>query len=160
MLIFNFSTVAVLWFGGNLFFNNNIQIGEIVAFTNYLLQLMMSLVIAGMLVMSISRAVVSGGRIMEVFDTNPDIQDKKDAINIEHIKGDISFEHVYFSYDDTEEWVLKDINLNIKPGELVGVIGATGSGKSTLVQLIPRLYDVDKGKVTIDGIDVRDIKER
>lgn len=160
MLTLNFATVAVLWFGGNLFFGNNIQIGEIVAFTNYLLQLMMSLVIAGMLIMSVSRAVVSGKRIMEVFDTNPEIQDKKDAIRIEHVKGDVSFEHVYFSYDDTEEWVLEDVNFNIKAGELVGVIGATGSGKSTLVQLIPRLYDVDKGKVTIDGIDVKDIKEK
>lgn len=155
--IMNVSIVAVIWFGGLETWNNNINLGDLIAFINYATQVLFSLMMVAMLLMNVSRAKASAERINEVMETDADI---KDSINLKEASvkiGKVVFNEVCFAYDkDGEELVLKDINLTAEPGQTVAILGATGSGKSTLVNLIPRLYDVNKGRVLIDGMDVKE----
>lgn len=158
MLCVNFGIVASLYFGGRSVIAGSLEVGQIVAFINYLLQILVSLLISGMLLMNVSRAIVSVERIIEIHDLNTDITYNTKAMDT--INGTVTFDHVYFKYADDEEYVLKDINFTAQRGETVGIIGLTGSGKSTLAQLIPRLYDASKGKVLIDGRDIKDFSEK
>lgn len=160
MLLVNLGTVGVLWWGGLLVQSGQVHVGQILAFINYLMQLLHSLMMVGMLVMRITRADASAERILEVLDTRPSVVDLPDAAPLTEVSGRIEFENVTFSYDgDGGEPVLRDISLSIEPGETVAIIGATGSGKSTLVHLIPRLYDVTSGRVLLDGRDVRTLRQ-
>ena len=159
-MIMNFTTVAVLWFGGKLVMGGNMLSGDLVAFLTYINQILMSLTMVTMLFMMSSRALASAKRINEVLDEKVDIEDSHSAVADKIVTdGKIEFENVTFRYyKNSEGSVLENINLTIEPGQTVGVIGSTGCGKTTLVSLIPRLYDTDKGSVKVDGTDVRDYK--
>ena len=157
-LAMNITTLLVVWNGGNLVINGGMQIGDLSAFTTYIVQILMSLMMLSMLIMQMSRAMASSKRICEVLDTKADLSDDKSAHKDSVISnGKIEFKNVSFRYyKNRKENVLDNISFTINPGETVGIIGTTGSGKSSLVQLIPRLYDVNEGAVLIDGVDVRD----
>ncbi|MBQ4598665.1 MAG: ABC transporter ATP-binding protein [Clostridia bacterium] len=158
MLVMNLTTLAVVWFGGNMVLGDTLPYSDFNALLTYINQILMSLMMVTMLFMNASRAAASAKRIGEVLDETPDINDDSAAhkdISVQH--GAIEFKNVHFRYyKNSPDCVLKNINLNIRAGETLGVIGGTGSGKSTLVSLIPRLYDTDSGEVLIDGVNVRD----
>lgn len=158
----NLGIVAILWFGGKSAINNALPIGSLVAFINYLSQLLVALIIASLLFMNFTRAMVSAKRVENIMNATSDVVFMNTSKNADDIRGDIIFENVSFDYDETdgfEEYALKDVNLHIKEGEFVGIIGATSSGKSTLVNLIPRFYDPTSGKVLLDGVDIRNYNE-
>jgi ATP-binding cassette subfamily B protein len=159
MLIMNFSVVAVIWFGGIQVSNGTMNVGEIMAFINYLTQILFSLMMITMMIANYSRAKVSADRINEVLNANIDITDAEDA-SVEPIKnGRVVFENVSFRYPGASgNPVLKNISFTANPGETVAILGATGVGKSSLVNLIPRLYDVTEGRILIDGRDIKSIK--
>jgi ATP-binding cassette subfamily B protein len=134
------------------------KVGQLIAFVNYLMRTLRSLMFVSMLVMRVARAEASAERIQEVMDTDPRVKNRPDAVDAFVPQGRVAFEGVTFSYDqDGREPVLKDISFVAEPGQTVAILGATGSGKSSLVQLIPRFYDVTEGRVTIDGMDVREL---
>lgn len=157
-LIMNLTTVSVLWLGGRLVMNGQMLDGDLIAFITYITQILMSLVMVTMMFMFSSRAIASAKRIKEVLDEKIDITDVDAAQSNLHVQsGRVEFKNVSFRYYKTSPGkVLDNINLTIEPREIVGIIGSTGCGKTTLVSLIPRLYDVDEGQVLIDGVDVRD----
>lgn len=155
-IIMQFAVVAVLWFGGNMFTVGGIETGDIMAFINYLTQIMFSLTMSVMLFINFSRAKVSADRINEVFDTKPSITDAQDAKDFGN--HSVEFKNVYFRYHKSGQWVLEDISFKAEAGETVGIIGATGSGKSTLAMLIPRLYDVSEGEILIGDVNVKNLK--
>ena len=155
-LIMNLSVVAVLWFGGNYVNNGSLEIGKIMAFINYLVQIMGSLNMLVMIIINFSRAKVSAERINEVLDIESSIKDRENAEKIENF--DVEFKDVYFKYNKDGEYVLKDISFKASEGEKIGIIGPTGSGKSSLISLIPRLYDTTSGSVMIGNKDVRSLK--
>ena len=158
LFIINLSVLGVVWFGGQQAIAGTFTVGELLAFTNYLLTSIFPLLFLAIMASQISAANASAQRIYEVLDFDPKVQEKLNAIVLQDVKGKVSFENVFFSYsEDFGEPVLNDINLVAEPGETVALLGATGSGKTTLVNLIPRFYDVNKGRVTIDDIDVRDV---
>lgn len=158
MLAMNITTISVVWFGGNMIIAGNMPVGDLTAFTTYIVQILMSLMMMAMVFLNSSRALASIKRINEVLDTVIDLTDECAAQPETDVEeGKIEFKHVNFRYyKDTEEWVLQDINLTILPGQTVGIIGPTGCGKTSLVSLIPRLYDADEGMVCVDGVDVKD----
>lgn len=156
MLVLNASIVAVLWFGGVQSWNGGLPVGQLIAFINYITQLLMSMLMLSNMLTFFSRAKVSADRENEVFSTISEITEvanaKKDAIH----NGRIVFDNVSFAYDPTDEnLVLDGINFTAEPGETVAILGATGTGKSSLVSLIPRFYEVSSGSITIDGSDTR-----
>ena len=162
MLAMNITTLAVVWTGGRQVLAGTMPVGDLTAFTTYIVQVLMSLMMLAMVLLQSSRAVASLKRITEVLDTEVDLTDedsgRKDAVIT---RGDISFRDVSFSYyKNSAEKVLSHISFEIKAGETVGIIGSTGCGKTSLVQLIPRLYDTDEGGVYVDGIDVREYSLR
>ncbi|MDF2937295.1 MAG: transporter [Paenibacillaceae bacterium] len=154
-LLLNGTIVTVLWLGGNLFWDKALPIGDLVAFINYVTQLLSSLLMVGMMLANISRATASSERIVEVLETVPEIKSPERVVAERIRKGQIEFDRVGFAYDGGEQ-VLRDISFTVQPGETLAILGATGSGKSTLVSLIPRLYEAEEGQVLVDGIDVRD----
>jgi ATP-binding cassette, subfamily B, multidrug efflux pump len=155
MLTVNLGIVAVLWIGGFGVTNGNVQVGHIIAFINYMTQILFSLMMISMVFNMFVRAKTSAVRISEVFAQEDDLSWKDEMSEDPVEQGKIEFDHVFFSYEGTSgEPVLKDINLTIVPGETVGIIGSTGSGKSTLVGLIPRFYDVSAGSIKVDGEDI------
>lgn len=161
MLITNLATVAVLWLGGIKVQNGTLQIGELIAFINYLTRIMMSLVMIAFNLIAFSRGKVSADRIREVLMEEPDIVDPAEnrgstSQEPKITRGEVVFENVTFSYSPDGEPVLKNISFTAEPGETVAILGETGSGKTTLVSLIPRLYDPQEGRILIDGIDVRE----
>ncbi len=157
-LVMNLSVVAVLWAGGYMAIKGSLEIGKIMAFINYLTQILSSMMIVVMISMNITRAKVSADRLVEVLDTEPSITDGAGSDRREELPNyDIVFDNVSYRHSDTGEWALKYINLTFRQGETIGVIGATGCGKTTLVSLIPRLYDATRGRVMIGGKDVRDL---
>ncbi|MCB9116819.1 MAG: ABC transporter ATP-binding protein [Caldilinea sp.] len=160
MFTLNVGVVAALWFGGVKVQQGELQVGQVIAFINYLTQTLMALTMVSMLVMRISRAEASAVRIDEVLASTPHVQDRTDATGDAVTHGRVAFEQVRFAYNgDEEEPVLKAIDFVAEPGETVAILGATGSGKSSLVHLIPRFYDVSGGRITIDGVDVRDLDQ-
>ena len=158
MLLMNFTSMAVVWFGGNQVIAGKMPVGDFSAFLTYITQILMSLMMLSMLFMNSSRALASGRRVKEVMTEQIDLTDEDAAHKDARVeKGDIEFRNVSFRYyKNSEHPVLSDINLKIKAGQTVGIIGSTGCGKTTLVSMIPRLYDVDAGQVLVDGIDVKD----
>ena len=158
MLFMNLTTLVVVWLGGNQILGGKMQVGDLTAFTTYIVQVLMSLMMLAMVFLQSSRAFASGRRINEVMDTQVSLTDDHAAYPEAVVKsGKIEFQNVSFRYyKDSAEKVLDQINLTIEPGQMIGIIGSTGCGKTTLVSMIPRLYDVDEGKVLVDGIDVRD----
>ena len=159
MTIFmNLTTLAVIWFGGNIVLSNGMKIGELAAFITYVTQILFSLMMVTMMLMMSSRALASARRISDVLDEKVDLNDETAAHpDLTVQKGEITFEDVTFRYyKDSTDPVLDHIDLKIAAGSTVGIIGSTGCGKTSLVSLIPRLYDVDAGAVKIDGVDVRD----
>ena len=160
MFIINLGIIGVVWFGGNLVISDTLTVGQIVAFINYLLSTMIYLMLVAMIAGLASAAEASASRISEVLESTPHIQDLPNARPISNVKGRVVFENIAFSYNSNgNEPVLKGINLVAEPGETVAILGATGSGKSTLVQLIPRFYEVTEGRVTLDDIDIRKITQ-
>lgn len=159
MLIMNLSIAAVLWFGGIQVRGGAIKVGEIMAFINYMTLILFSLLMVTFVLIMFSRAKASAQRISEVLETRQDIAEIEGASNESVSRGDIAFENVSFRYEGASgDMVLKNISFEIKSGETVAILGSTGSGKSTLVSLIPRLYDVTEGSVTVDGRDVRSMR--
>ncbi|RXI47789.1 ABC transporter ATP-binding protein [Clostridium tetani] len=156
-LIINAAMIAALWIGAVNVSKGTIQIGQIMAFLNYLIQILISLMMIAMIFVHITRAVPSMERTIEVLDTEITIKDNPNSKELDNIKGELEFKNVSYSYNE-DDLVLKNINFKIESGSKVGIIGSTGSGKSTLVKLIGRLYDVSSGEILIDGVDVRDIK--
>ncbi|MCI8774778.1 MAG: ABC transporter ATP-binding protein [Lachnospiraceae bacterium] len=154
----NVTVIAVVWFGGNQILNGTMQVGDLTAFTTYVTQILMSLMMLAMVLLQSSRAVASSRRISEVLDTEIDLTDEASTCTDRIVtEGKIEFRHVSFRYyKNNQEKVLDDIHFVIEPGQTVGIIGSTGSGKTTLVQMIPRLYDVDEGDVMVDGVSVKE----
>ena len=151
--------VCILWFGGNFIHGGTMQVGQLAAFLSYVLQILNSLMMISNVFLMLSRSMTSVSRIAEVMDETPGIADHGGSLRVEH--GEIDFEHVYFKYQQSaKESVLSDINLHVGAGWTVGILGGTGSAKSSLVQLIPRLYDVSAGSLRIDGRDVREYPVR
>ena len=149
------SIIAILWFGGNMVNAGTLTVGELTSFFTYSFQILISLMMISMVLMMISRSVASAERIIEVLEEEPDIVDPINPV-IKVDNGDIEFRNVDFKYeDDSDELNLSNINLKIKSGQTVGIIGGTGSAKTSLVQLIPRLYDVCNGEVLVGGVNVR-----
>ena len=155
-LIMNLTVVAVLWFGGNMVNTGSLEIGKIMAFINYLLQIMGSVVMVINIMLTFSRASASATRINEVFETESSIKYKEDNVDIENF--DIEFKNVSFRYNEHSENVLEDISFKAKQGETIGIIGSTGCGKSSFVNLIPRLYDATEGEILIGGTNIKNIK--
>jgi len=160
MLAINLGVVGAIWFGGRQVTLGNMKVGQIMAFINYLLQTLRSLMMVSMLLIQVSRAQASSDRVLEVLDSDPEVLDKPDALRAFTPHGRVTFQHVTFSYDgDSQDPVLKDISFVAEPGQTIAILGATGSGKSSLVHLIPRFYDVTEGQVIIDDVDVRSISK-
>lgn len=157
-LAMNIATLCLVWFGGRKVIMGSIPVGDITAFITYITQILVSLTMLAMVFLQSARAVASLKRIKEVLNTEVDLHDENSKHKDKRIEmGKVSFNNVSFKYyKDNEEKVLDNINFDISAGEIVGIIGSTGCGKTTLVQMIPRLYDVDEGEVLVDGINVRD----
>lgn len=155
-LIMNLSVVAVLWFGGNMVSTQSLEVGKIIAFVNYMIQIMHSTVMVINLMMNFSRAKASADRINKILNIESSIKEKEEAKDLEGY--DVEFKQVYFKFNEESENVLEDISFTIKEGERIGIIGPTGSGKSTIISLISRLYDIDRGEILIGGINVKDLK--
>lgn len=160
MLIMNLTTVLIVWIGAKQVGAMNMQVGDMMAFIQYAMQIIMSFLMISMMFIMIPRASVSGDRVAEVLETELAIRDPKEEKTFKQpVKGIVEFKNVDFAYPGAEEAVLHDISFTARPGETTAFIGSTGSGKSTLINLIPRFYDVTKGAITIDGIDVRDLSQ-
>ena len=157
-LAMNITVMAVVWFGGRQIIVGSMPVGDLTAFTTYVTQILMSLMMVSMIFIQGSRAMASSRRILEVLDTKVDLNDEEASMTDKKVeKGEIEFRHVGFRYyKKHKNNVLQDINFVAHPGEVIGIIGSTGSGKSSLVQLIPRLYDCDEGEVLVDGVNVKE----
>jgi len=158
LLLINLGTAAVVWFGGYQVISGTLTMGAVVASVNYLLSTMFPLLMMSMMMGPLSAAQASAGRIQEVFDSDPEVQSRPQAHALTDATGRVAFENVCFSYSqDCHEPVLNKVNLVAEPGQTVAILGATGAGKSSLIHLIPRFYDATEGRVTLDGVDVRDM---
>ena len=157
-LAMNITTLVVVWTGGNFVVGGSMGVGELTAFTTYITQILMSLMMVSMLFLQLSRAMASFSRLGEVIETDVDLTDEMSSQKDKKVtEGRVEFKNVSFKYyEKRKENVLENISFTAEPGEIVGIIGTTGSGKSSLVQLIPRLYDVTKGEVLVDGINVKE----
>ena len=158
MLLMNATTLGVVWFGGKQILAGTMPVGDLTAFTSYIVQILMSLMMLAMVLLQSSRALASLHRIMEVLDTDVTLTDEGCAQPDKMVEsGKVEFRDVTFRYyKENKEPVLSNINFSIESGQVLGIIGSTGSGKTTLVQMIPRLYDVDQGAVLVDGVNVKD----
>jgi ATP-binding cassette subfamily B protein len=159
MLVMNFTSLAVLWFGGIFISKGNMDLGALSAFTQYAMQIMFSMLMLSLMFIMVPRAQAAAVRINEVLETNPGITDKEDVKETFMKKGYVEFKDVTFTYQGAEQPALRDISFSAKPGEVTAIIGSTGAGKSTLINLIPRFYDIDSGSVLIDGVDVRGMSQ-
>ena len=158
MLAMNVTTIAVVWYGGNMIIAGDMPVGDLTAFTTYIVQILMSLMMLSMVFLQSSRSMASIKRINEVMNTEIDLNDDMAAEKTKRVElGKVEFRNVSFGYHGPEgKPVLENISFTAEPGQVLGIIGATGSGKTSLVQLIPRLYDATEGQILIDGTDVRD----
>jgi ATP-binding cassette, subfamily B, multidrug efflux pump len=157
MLVFNASSVAVLWVGASRVDSGQIEIGALTAFTQYLLQILMSIMMATFMLMMVPRAAVSSERIAEVFDTESSVASPRQPRTSTTERGTVELRNVQFKYPGAELPVLRDVSLRAEPGRTTAIIGSTGAGKSTLLSLIPRLFDVTGGAVLVGGVDVREL---
>ncbi len=160
MLIMNFTTLAIIWYGGKRIDASSMEIGSLIAFIQYGMQILFSFLMISMIFIMVPRAQASAVRINEVLDIEPDITDpEKPAVAAEK-RGYVEFKDVSFSYSGAEQPAISSISFSAKPGEVTAIIGGTGSGKSTLINLIPRFYDVSSGSVMVDGVDVREMSQK
>lgn len=159
ILVLNIVTVLVVWIGGIAVVSHHLTIGTLVAVAQYVLVLGNPVRVFGFMVTWFMRGLSGAERIFEVLDTEPAIQDAPDAHALEHIEGHVRYEHVSFAYGKGPE-VLHDISIDARPGQMIALLGATGSGKSTILHLLPRFYDVTGGRITIDGYDVREVQQK
>ena len=155
--ISNVATLLVYWIGGNQVISETLTIGQLVAFTNYVMMAFFPVMMIGMLVSFLSSAAASAERVFEILDVRSEVAEKPDALPLPPISGRVAFESVTFRYYESGEPVLKEVSFVAEPGQAIALLGATGSGKSTIINLIPRFYDVSEGRVTLDGYDVRDL---
>jgi ATP-binding cassette subfamily B protein len=151
------STILVLWLGGASVIAGSLSLGTLVAFSGYLTMLMGPIRMMGFIASGLSEALASAKRVFEILDMEPEVKDKPNAIDLPPIKGNVRFENVSFRYG-RGPLILKNVSFEVQPGQVVALLGATGSGKSTIIQLIPRFYDVTEGRITIDGYDIRDVR--
>ena len=157
MLIVYGTIIAVMWFGGKMVYAGTLDAGKLITFFTYITQIMMSLMMVSMVFMMLTRSVACARRIVEVLDERPAITDEKAAEGAAVENGSIDFDHVSFKYNqESSEWILRDVNVHIRSGQTVGVLGGTGSGKTSLVSLIPRLYEAQEGTVSVGGRPVAD----
>jgi ATP-binding cassette subfamily B multidrug efflux pump len=158
--VLNFSTLAIMWFGADQVANHGMPIGDLTAFLTYVMQILLSVLMATIMFVMVPRAAASADRIQQVLETQPTITDPEPAITDVPEQGLVEFDNVEFRYPGAEEPVLSGITFTARPGETTAIVGSTGSGKSTLVNLIPRFYDVTGGSVRVDGVDVRNMKQQ
>jgi ATP-binding cassette subfamily B protein len=158
-LIFNLSTVAVMWFGAMRVDSGEMPIGNLTAFLQYLMQILFTTLMAVFLFVFVPRAAVSAGRIQEVLETRPSVVDPPEPVRLATTEGGgrVEFRNVEFRYPGAQDAVLFDVSFTAEPGETVAIVGSTGSGKTTLINLIPRFYDATSGAVLVDGVDVREL---
>ena len=161
-LILNFTTIAVIWFGAIKIDSGAMQVGDLMAFIQYVMQIMFALIMVSMMFVMIPRASASAVRINEVLDTIPEIKDpaKSSITDATSTSGLVEFKNVIFSYPGSEEPAINDISFTARPGKVTAIIGGTGSGKSTLLNLIPRFYDIDSGSILLDGVDIRQMEQK
>ncbi|HEY6934244.1 MAG TPA: ABC transporter ATP-binding protein [Marmoricola sp.] len=157
MLVANLSSVAVLWFGGHRVDSGQMQVGALTAYLSYLMQILMSVMMGTFMMMMIPRSAVCADRIMEVLDTRTSVRPPVEPVTEVGEHGTLVFDHVEFSYPGADVPVVHDLSFEARPGQTVAIIGSTGAGKSTTVNLVPRLFDVTGGRVLVDGVDVRDL---
>ncbi len=159
MLIMNVTSLAILWFGIKRIDSGDMQIGSLIAFTQYAIQIMFSMIMVAMMFVMVPRAQAAAVRINEVLETIPRIVESKTQNGSFTGKGSVEFRDVTFSYHGAEEPAIRNITFSAHPGEITAIIGSTGSGKSTLVNLIPRFYDIDSGNILVDGVDIREMSQ-
>lgn len=160
MLIMSFTNIAIMWFGGHRVDDGFMQVGDLTAFTSYMMLILMSIMMASMLFVMIPRASASAERINEVLNIEHQIKDPVTPVKTFNKKGYIEFDNVSFNYPGDGEKVLENISFSASPGETTAIIGSTGSGKSTIINLIPRFYDVTSGTIKIDGIDIKELNQQ
>jgi ATP-binding cassette subfamily B protein len=159
MLIMNASSIAIVWFGGLRVAANDLQIGDLMAFLQYSTQIMFAMLMVSMMFVMIPRASASATRINEVLDVVPAMSDAQEVKQANERRGYVEFQDVTFSYPGAEQPAIAHISFSARPGEVTAIIGGTGAGKSTLVNLIPRFYDIDSGSILVDGVDVREMSQ-
>jgi ATP-binding cassette, subfamily B, multidrug efflux pump len=159
MLVLNLSSIAILWFGSIRINNGDMQIGALIAFLQYAMLILFSLLLISMMFIMLPRAAASADRINEVLAIEPEIKDVDQVKQADEMKGYVEFQDVTFSYPGAEEPAISHISFSAAPGEVTAIIGGTGAGKSTLVSLIPRFYDIDSGRILVDGLDVREMAQ-
>ena len=159
MLVMNLSGILIVWVGAHMVGDASLMIGDMLAFLQYSMQIIISFLVITMMFIMIPRAIVSTRRIGEVLAVEPSIEDKEEPEHINEAKGVLRFDHVDFAYPDAEEKTLEDISFTALPGQTTAIIGSTGSGKSSLVNLIPRFFDISGGSITLDGVDIRNIPQ-
>lgn len=159
MLVMNALTLLIVWVAAHRIDQGSLQVGAMTAFITYTIMIVSSFLMLSMISIFLPRASVAAGRINDVLNTEPTIKDPKEAEKLNDCKGIVSFNHVSFKYPGAEADTLEDINFTARPGETTAIIGSTGCGKSTLVQLIPRFYDVTEGSITLDGVDIRNLSQ-
>jgi ATP-binding cassette, subfamily B, multidrug efflux pump len=159
MLLFNFTTIAIIWFGGIRIDEGAMQIGDLMAFIQYIMRIMFALMMLTMMFIMIPRAAVSAVRINRILEKEPDIKDPDQPKSTNGQSGQIEYRNVSFSYHGAEEPAVSDISFTAGPGEVTAIIGGTGSGKSTLINLLPRFYDVHSGSILVNGVDIRDMSQ-
>ena len=159
MLVMNLSGILIVWVGAHMVGDASLMIGDMLAFLQYSMQIIISFLVITMMFIMIPRAIVSTRRIGEVLAVEPSIEDKEEPEHINEAKGVLCFDHVDFAYPDAEEKTLEDISFTALPGQTTAIIGSTGSGKSSLVNLIPRFFDISGGSITLDGVDIRNIPQ-
>lgn len=156
-VILNLAIVAIIWFGGFSVNAGYLTQGEVIALVNYMNQILLALVVVANLVVIFTKSAASAARVNEVFDTKPSVTDNpENVVNTDKSAPAVEFKNVYFSYHDNGEYALEDISFAVQPGETIGIIGGTGSGKSTLINLIPRFYDATSGSISVKGVDVKE----
>lgn len=159
MLVMSFTTTAIIWFGGIRINNGDMQVGAMMAFIQYAIQILFSLMMVSFIIMMLPRGQASALRINEVLETKARVKDPAEIRSADSQSGFVEFRDVTFSYPGAEEPVISNISFKAGPGEVTAIIGGTGSGKSTLISLIPRFYDVDSGSILVDGVDVREMAQ-
>jgi ATP-binding cassette, subfamily B, multidrug efflux pump len=160
MLLINVSSIAIIWFGSHRVVGGHLQIGAMFAFLQYAMQILFSLLMVAMLFIMVPRAEASAKRINEVLDMSPEISDPEEVKEASKKRGYVEFKNVTFSYHGAEKPALCDITFEASPGKVTAIIGGTGSGKSTLVNLIPRFYDIDSGEILVDGVNICEMSQK
>ena len=150
-------TSLIFWYGGGEAIRGYLTVGSLLVFSRYLSMFLQPFQMIGFFISSYARSMAGATRVFSIVDTQPQIQDRPGAVQLDHVRGDIEFQHVYFAYDGVRN-VLEDVDISVKAGETVAILGPTGSGKTTLIYLIARFYDPTSGKITLDGRDIREIK--